>query len=521
VRVGHEQAFRETCPVLLAELVSTSAAVSATRSRLAKVDAIATCLRRVSSEEIAVTVSYLSGQLRQRRTGIGWAALRELPSPAPAPTLRVLEVDGTFARAEHASGPGSVAARRRELGVLFARATAEEQRFLAMLIGGELRQGALAGIMTDAIARAASVDVAAVRRATMLGGDLPTVAEAALRAGAAGLGEFRIDVGRPLQPMLAQTAPSIDAALERAGFAAVEWKVDGVRVQVHRDGDDVAVFTRTLDPITERVPEIVEAVRALSVRAMVLDGEAIALRPDGQPRPFQETASRVATRGDTARRRQAVPLTPFFFDALHLDGADLVDLPGAERYAAVDSVLPPDLWVPRRVTGDLDEAGAFFGDAIAHGHEGVVVKALESRYEAGRRGAGWIKVKPRHTFDLVVLAAEWGHGRRKGWLSNLHLGARDPATGDFVMLGKTFKGLTDATLEWQTARLLELESTRDSGTVYVRPELVVEIAFDGIQTSPRYPGGIALRFARVLRYRDDKRADEADTIEAVKSLFAP
>jgi DNA ligase 1 len=506
--------------VLLADLASTSAAIAATSSRLAKVEAIAACLRRAAPAEVAVAVSYLSGELRQRRPGVGWAALRDLPAPATLPTLVVAEVDEAFARAERAAGPGSLAARRGELTTLFSRATAEEQRFLSRLVGGELRQGALAGVMTDAVARAAGAPLAAVRRAAMLAGDLPAVAEVALDRGGAGLDRFRLQVGRPIQPMLAQTATSVDAALRRASPAVVEWKLDGVRVQVHRDGSEVAVFTRTLDPITDRVPEVVEAVLALPVRAAVLDGEAIALRPDGRPRPFQETGARVATRGDLDLLREAVPLTPFFFDILHLDGADLFDLPGSERYAAVGSILPPALWVPRRVTDDAGEAAAFFEASIARGHEGVVVKALESRYEAGRRGAGWLKVKPRQTLDLVVLAAEWGHGRRQGWLSNLHLGARDGASGEFVMLGKTFKGLTDAILEWQTGRLLALETTRDGWTVHVRPELVVEIAFEGIQASPRYPGGMALRFARVLRYRPDKRADEADTAETVRALHA-
>jgi DNA ligase-1 len=506
--------------LLLADLASTSAAVAATRSRLAKVEAIAACLRRAAPDEIAVAVSYLSGRLRQRRPGVGWAALRELPPPAEAATLEVLEVDAAFNRAADARGVGSVAARRQELDAVFARATAEEQRFLAMLVGGELRQGALAGIMSDAIARAAEVDAATVRRATMLGGDLSAVAETALRSGAAGLERFRLEVGRPIQPMLAKTATSVDAAMERAGAAAVDWKLDGVRIQVHRDGRDVAVFTRTLDPITDRVPEVVDAALALPASAVVLDGEAIALRPDGHPRPFQETASRAAARGDVARLREAVPLTPMFFDVLHLDGADLIDRPGRERYDAMESILSEALAVPRAVTEDIGEASAFFDDAVARGHEGVVVKALDAQYEAGRRGAAWAKVKPRHTLDLVVLAAEWGHGRRRGWLSNLHLGALDPATGEFVMLGKTFKGLTDALLEWQTARLLELETSREEGTVFVRPELVVEIAFDGIQTSSRYPGGMALRFARVLRYRDDKGPADADTVEAVRRLHA-
>jgi DNA ligase-1 len=506
--------------VLLADLVSTSRAVAATRSRLAKVDAIAACLRRAAPGEVAVVVSHLSGELRQRRTGVGWATLRDLPAPAVVPALDVAAVDAAFARAEQVGGAGSATARREIVTALFGRATAQEQQFLAMLAGGELRQGALAGIMTDAVARAAGVDVAAVRRAAMLAGDLPAVAEVALREGAAGLARFGLHVGRPVQPMLAQTATSVDAALQRAGPAALEWKIDGVRIQIHRDGTDVAVFTRTLDPITARVPEIVEATLALPVGSVVLDGEAIALRADGRPRPFQETASRAASRGDVARLVRAVPLTPFLFDVLHLDGADLIDLPGTERYAAIESILPVALRVPRLVTGDVGEATAFFDDAIARGHEGVLVKALGSRYEAGRRGAGWLKVKRSHTLDLVVLAAEWGHGRRQGWLSNLHLGARDPATGGWVMLGKTFKGLTDAILEWQTRELLARETARDRWTVHVRPELVVEIAFDGIQTSPRYAGGMALRFARVLRYRPDKRADEADTVDTVRMLHA-
>ena len=504
--------------MLLADVAATSDVVASTRSRLAKVEAIAGCLRRAGPAEIAMAVSYLSGELRQRRPGVGWASVRQLPAPATEPNLELTEVDASFARAEVASGAGSVAARRDELTALFSRATAAEQQFLVKLVGGELRQGALAGIMTDAVARAAAVDVAAVRRAAMLAGDLSAVAEAALGSGAGGVERFQLRVGRPVQPMLAQTAPSLEAAFEQVGRAAVEWKLDGVRVQVHRDGSDVAVFTRTLDPITDRVPEVVEAVLGLPSSAVVLDGEVIALRPDGHPRPFQETASRAASRGDVGQLRRTVPLTPFFFDVLHLDGADLIDLPGSERYARIEPVLPAALWVPRLVTADVDEARAFFDDAIARGHEGVVVKALDSRYEAGRRGAGWIKVKPHHTLDLVVLAAEWGHGRRQGWLSNLHLGARDPANGGFVMLGKTFKGLTDAMLDWQTKEFLRLEATRDRWTVYLRPELVVEVAFDGIQTSPRYAGGMALRFARVVRYRPDKRVEEADTVDTVRMI---
>ena len=399
--------------MLLADLVDTSAAVASTRSRLAKVEAIASLLRRAAPDEIPIVVSYLSGELRQRRTGVGWASLRDLPPPATEPTspssTRTTPSPGPRGRA---AGPSAM---REMLASLFGRATAEEQRFLAMLAGGELRQGALAGIMTDAVARAAEVDVAALRRSAMLAGDLPAVAATALVDGAAGLDRFRLEVGRPLQPMLAKTATSVEAAMEQiGGAAAVDWKLDGVRIQVHRDGDDVAVFTRTLDPITERVPEVVEAVLALPVRSIVLDGEAIALRPDGRPRPFQQTASRAASRGDVDALRREVPLTPFFFDVLRVNDTELIDVPATGRHASVDGVVPADLWVPRLVTTDVDEAQAFFDDAVARGHEGVVVKSLDAPYEAGRRGGAWLKVKPVHTLDLVVLAAEWGHGRRKG-----------------------------------------------------------------------------------------------------------
>jgi DNA ligase 1 len=498
--------------VLLAELVATSAAVASTRSRLAKIAALADCLGRAAPDEIPIAVSYLSGELRQRRSGVGWAALRDLPQPATGPSLELADVDRAFARIEAASGAGSAAVRRAELAALFARATAEEGRFLTLLAGGELRQGALAGIVTDAVAAAAGVDAAAVRRAAMLAGDLPAVALAALTEGADGLRGFHLQLGRPLQPMLAKTAPSLAAALEGAAPAAVEWKLDGVRIQVHRDGDDVRVFTRTLDDVTARLPEVVEAALALPVRSVVLDGEAIALRADGRPQPFQVTGSRFASRLAVAELRRRVPLTPVFFDLLQLDGADRLDAPGSERAAALEAVVPVD-W---RVRRSLDTGEATLAAALAAGHEGVVVKALAAPYEAGRRGAAWVKVKPVHTLDLVVLAAEWGHGRRQGWLSNLHLGARGP--DGLVMLGKTFKGLTDAMLTWQTERLLELEVRRERHVVYVRPELVVEVAFDGVQTSPRYPGGVALRFARVLRHRPDKPATQADTLEAVLAV---
>jgi ATP-dependent DNA ligase I len=505
--------------VLLDEVAETSAAVAASSARLAKVERLAACLRRLEPGEVHPAVAFLSGELRQRQIGVGYAALRDAPDPAAAPTLTVAEVDAAFERIGRLAGPGSQAGRRRLLGELFAAATAAEQRFLVGLLSGELRQGALEGVMVEAIAKAAGVAATEVRRAVMLRGALGPVAEAALAAGVPGLRAFHLEVGRPLQPMLASTAPSVEAALERVGEAAVEWKLDGARVQVHRAGTEVAVFTRTLDDITARVPEVVAAASSLPVRSCVLDGEVIALRPDGRPHPFQVTAGRVGSRLEVERLAASLPLTAFLFDLLHLDGQDLIDRTGAERHAALAAVVPEPLRIPRTVTADPADAAAFLADTLARGHEGVMVKSLAATWEAGRRGAGWIKVKPVHTLDLVVLAAEWGHGRRKGWLSNLHLGARDPE-GGFVMLGKTFKGLTDQLLTWQTERLLELEVSRDAWTVHVRPELVVEIAFDGLQTSPRYPGGLALRFARVLRYRPDKRAADADTIDTVRAIHA-
>ena len=507
--------------MLLDEIAGTSAAVAASSARLAKVERLAACLRRLEPGEVRPAVAFLSGDLRQRQIGVGWAALRDAPGPAPEPTLTVTEVDAAFERIGRLAGPGSQTERRRLLGELFGRATAAEQRFLVGLLSGELRQGALEGVMVEAIAKAAGVPGAEVRRAMMLRGALGPVAEAALAAGVGGLREFHLQVGRPLQPMLASTAPSVQAAMERVGEAAVEWKLDGARVQLHKDGDEVRVFTRTLDDITARVPEVVEIARALPVRSAVLDGELIALQPDGRPHPFQVTAGRLGSRLEVERQRLAVPLTLYLFDALHVDGEDLIDRGGFERHAALAAVAPTTLRVPRTVTGDPVAAAGFLADALAHGHEGVLVKSLAAPYEAGRRGTGWVKVKPVHTLDLVVLAAEWGHGRRKGWLSNLHLGARDPEQGGFVMLGKTFKGLTDKLLTWQTERLLELAVTPADGYVVgVRPDLVVEVAFDGVQASPRYPGGVALRFARVLRYRPDKRPQEADTIATVRAIHA-
>jgi len=502
--------------VLLTDIARTSAAVAETSARSDKVILLAECLRRAGPAQVPVAVAYLSGELRQRKTGLGYAALRDRPVAAATPTLELTQVDAAFEGIATLAGPGSVAERRRLFSELMSRATVDEQHLLSGLVAGELRQGALDGVMLDAVARATGLPASDVRRAVMLRGAVGPVAEALLVEGAAGLERFRLEVGRPLRPMLAQSAPSVAEALARISPAAIEWKLDGIRVQVHRSGTEIAVFTRTLDDVTPRLPEVAEAVHALPVDSLVLDGEVIALRPDGRPHPFQVTGSRVAQRAP----REPVPLTTFAFDCLHLDGSDLLGLGGAERRAALERVCPLSLLVPRLVTGDAAEADAFQRDAVGRGHEGVVVKALDVPYEAGRRGSGWVKVKPRHTLDLVVLAAEWGHGRRQGWLSNLHLAARDAEAGGFVMLGKTFKGLTDQLLSWQTERLLELAESRDRWIVHVRPELVVEVAFDGVQTSPRYPGGMALRFARVLRHRPDKRAAEADTVDDVRAIQA-
>ncbi|MGI5164572.1 ATP-dependent DNA ligase [Spirillospora sp. CA-253888] len=504
--------------MLLAEIARTSQTVASTSARKAKVAALAECLRQAGPDAAPVVVAYLSGELPQRQIGVGYAALRDLPPPAGGPALTVTGVDAALTEIGTVSGKGSVARRRELLAALLGRATGDEQDFLVRLLSGELRQGALDGVMAEAVAAAADVPAAEVRRAIMLRGAPGPVATAALADGVAGLRAFTLEVGRPVRPMLAASAPTVAEALAKLdGPAAVEWKLDGVRAQVHVAGDEVRVFTRTLDDITGRLPEVVEAVRGLPVREAVFDGELIALRPDGRPHPFQVTAARTATRA-AREGAEPVPLSLLLFDVLRLDGADLLDRPGAERYAALAGAVPEELRMPRTVTADPAEAKGFFDAAVAFGHEGVLVKSLDTPYTAGRRGAGWIKVKPRHTLDLVVLAVERGSGRRQGLLSNLHLGARDPETGGFVMLGKTFKGMTDELLAWQTDKLGALAVEDDGWTVRVRPELVVEIAFDGVQRSPRYPGGLALRFARVLRYRPDKKAGEADTIDTVRAV---
>ena len=506
--------------MLLDHVVVTSTDVGAASSRLAKIARIAELLTSADPREVAVVVSWLSGELPQRQIGVGWAALRTLPAPAAEPSLSVADVDAAFSAIGAVAGKGSQARRAELIGDLFAAATEPEQVFLRRLLGGELRQGALAGVMADAVARAGGIPATAVRRAAMLGGDLPGVAAAALTGGAAALADFTLRVGRPVGPMLAQTSTGVGDALHRLGGEAVfEAKLDGARVQIHRSGDEVTVYTRSLDDVTARLPEVVEATLALPVTDLIADGEAIALRPDLRPHRFQVTASRFGRSVDVAAARAAQPLSVFFFDLLHLDGTDLLDEPAHVRAAALDAVVPARHRVDRLVTADAVAAQEFLDRTLAAGHEGVMAKSLSSPYEAGRRGAGWLKVKPVHTLDLVVLAVEWGSGRRTGKLSNIHLGARDPA-GGFVMLGKTFKGMTDAMLDWQTARFTELAAgPLDQYVVPLRPEQVVEIAFDGVQGSSRYSGGMALRFARVVRYRDDKGPAEADTVDTVRALY--
>ena len=503
--------------MLLADLVATSTAVASTRARSAKIAAISELLVRLAPDEVVPAVGFLTGEPRQGRVGVGWATVFNLEvAHAATPSITIADVDHALDEIVGTTGSGSVAARQQILGDVFARATADEADFLRRLLVGELRQGALAGLMADAIARAASVPAALVRRAAMLSGDLGRVAAVALHDGEAGLHGIGLEVGRGIQPMLAAGSPDVAAALADVGLASVEWKLDGARIQVHRDGDDVHVYTRNLNEITDRLPGVVTWARALPARTFVLDGEAIGIDDEARPHPFQDTMSSFgrATRADAGA---AGALDAFFFDALHVDGDDLVDRPLRERLDVVQELVGPQR-IPGIVTASTEEAAAFLDGALSAGHEGVMVKSVDSTYDAGRRGGAWRKVKPVRTLDLVVLAAEWGHGRRQGWLSNLHLGARGP-DGTFVMVGKTFKGLTDALLEWQTHELLAREIGREGIIVHVRPELVVEIALDGVQSSRRYPGGVALRFARVRRYRDDKTAADADPIEAVQAML--
>jgi DNA ligase-1 len=508
--------------MILAELADLSSALAAQPSRGEKTRLLADSLRKLATDEREVGVAWLAGVVPGGRLNLGPASVLAVKcTPAAEPTLTL----GAVARAldELRAIGGKGAARRREqaLAALFAAATAKEQRFLVGLLLGELRQGALEGVMADAIAAAAQVDAADVHRAIMLAGAVAPVARAALEEGTVGLGRFSLTLYRPLAPMLASPIADIAQALATLTTAALDFKLDGARVQVHKGPAGVRVFSRTGRDVTASVPEIAAAVESLPARTAILDGEALALAADGRPRPFQDTMRRFGRKLGIADLRTSLPLTLFCFDCLHADGTDLIDTPLVGRLEALAAVAPSELIVPRIVTSDLEAAHRFLADALAKGHEGVMAKALGSRYEAGSRGAAWLKVKIAHTLDLVVLAAEWGSGRRQGWLSNLHLGARDPDTGGFVMLGKTFKGLTDEMLEWQTAHLRALATDLAGGyVVNVRPELVVEIAFNDLQASSRYPGGLALRFARVVRHRPDKRAEDADTIATVRAIAA-
>ncbi|MFC5287233.1 ATP-dependent DNA ligase [Actinokineospora guangxiensis] len=498
----------------LAEVVAVSATVGATRSRLAKVDALAGLLTAADRAEVPAVVAFLSGAPRQGRIGAGWRTLSALTGPPAAePSLAVLAVDALFDEVAAVRGAGSTARRAELLGGLLAAATADEQRFLLALLTGELRQGALEGVMLDAIARAWERPAPAVRRAFMLSGRLPETAVAAMDDVLADIG---LELGRPVRPMLASPGATIAGAVADLSPCAVEYKLDGARIQVHKRGDEVGVWTRTLREITEAVPELVELVRGLPCESAVLDGETLALADDGRPRPFQETMSRF---GSTREEQvKALLLRPYFFDCLHLDGRDLIDEPLRVRARALRAAVGEHV-IPGVLEPTAEQAEELTSQALDAGHEGVVVKDLDSPYQAGRRGKAWQKVKPVHTVDLVVLAAEWGHGRRTGTLSNLHLGARDPDGGPPVMVGKTFKGLTDDLLAWQTRTFPEFETHRDEWGVHLRPHVVVEIALDGVQVSTRYPGGVALRFARVLRYRPDKTPAEADTIDALRGLL--
>lgn len=504
--------------MLLAAVVETSRRVTETSKRLEKVELLANLLRQLHPHEIEIVVTFLAGGIRQGRIGVGYAAIQGAQGPpAATPSLEVTEIDSTFQSIIAVSGSGSQRRRLQLLHQMLARATQPEQHFLMRLLVGELRQGALEAVMLEALAKSSGVTVERVRRAVMLAGDIAKVARALLEQGETALDQYDVQLFRPVHPMLAGTADDVDEALADLGEAALEFKLDGARVQVHRSGDDVAVYSRALNNVTAAVPEVVEAVRALPAKNLILDGEVISLLPDGRPQPFQVTMRRFGRKLDVERMRGEFPMTPFWFDLLYLDGSNLLDEPQARRFSALKNIAGDSI-IPHTISSDAGRASEFMENALSRGHEGIMAKAVGARYAAGSRGQSWLKVKRARTLDLVILAAEWGHGRRHGKLSNLHLGARDVEKGGFAMLGKTFKGLTDEMLAWQTEALLKLEVSRDGYTVYVRPELVVEIAFNEIQVSSRYASGLALRFARVKRYRTDKSAAETDTFQTVQRM---
>jgi DNA ligase-1 len=507
--------------MLLTDLVSTSVAVAEASSRLAKIGLLAKLLRRLAPEEIEIAIGFLSGEPRQGRIGIGGATIwtaKEDVTPVDAPRLTLHDVDESFTQIGAVKGSGSAATRLGRLRDLLGRATRAEQDFIVRLLFGELRQGALEAVLVEAVAKASNIASASMRRAVMMAGTLAPVARAALLSGDAGLSDFGVQLFQPVQPMLAQPAEDMnDALAQLRNDVSLEWKLDGARIQVHKRGDEIRVFSRNLRDVTSAVPEVVDAMRALGVRDLIVDGEVIALRSDGSPQPFQITMQRFGRKLDVERLRHEIPLTPVLFDCLYAEGEPLVDVAQEARASRLESIAR-QLVVPRLIRPTPESAARFLDETLRRGHEGLMVKSLAAPYAAGRRGQQWLKVKIARTLDLVILAAEWGHGRRTGWLSNLHLGARDPVHGGFVMLGKTFKGLTDEMLAWQTEKLRSLEISHDRHTVYVKPELVVEIAFNEVQESPHYPGGLALRFARVKGYRQDKSANDADTIDAVREI---
>jgi DNA ligase-1 len=500
-------------------VVETSRQMAATSKRLQKIDLLSSLLSQLHSDEIEIVVSYLSGATPQGRIGIGYNVLREVTAtPAETASLEVLEIDRALTTIAGIAGAGSSQRRLSALHELFARATEPEQHFLRALLVGELRQGALEGIMLEAVARASKLELERVRRAAMVAGDIATVARVLIEQGEAGLSQYNVQLFRPVQPMLAQSAEDVGEALQELGEAALEFKLDGARVQLHRCGDDVVVYSRALNDVTSAVPELVEAARALPVKDIILDGEVIALQPDQRPYPFQVTMRRFGRKLDVERMRGELPLTPFWFDLLYLNGGHLLDESQARRFGALATLAPAESVIPHRMAKDASEANQFFEASLGQGHEGIMAKSTAAPYAAGARGQSWLKIKKPRTLDLVILAAEWGNGRRRGWLSNLHLGARDTEKGGFAMLGKTFKGLTDEMLAWQTAELLKIEIGRDGHIVFVEPKIVVEIAFNEIQVSPRYVSGLALRFARVKSYRSDKTAAQADTFQTVQRL---
>ena len=507
--------------MLLADVVETSRRVAATSKRLAKIELLANLLKHLDPEEIEIVVLFLSGATRQGRAGVGFAVVRDSQAePVATATLEIRDVDRALASLAVAKGRGSERQKRAQLLSLMALATAEEQQFLKELLLGGLRQGALEGLMFEALAKASGAGLDRIRRAAMMAGDTGLVARQLMESGEASLDNWSIRLFQPIHPMLAQPAPDVETALEEMGEAALEYKLDGARIQVHKSGDEVRIYTRALNDVTSSAPEVVEAARELRAHDLILDGEVVSFMPDGRPQPFQITMRRFGRKLDLERLRAELPLTPVWFDILYCDGEPLIDHPQSERFTILRSLSPPANLVPHMTTSSPETAAAFLNASLASGHEGIMAKGTGSLYVAGARGQSWLKIKKVHTLDLVILAAEWGSGRRTGWLSNLHLGARDTGSGGFAMLGKTFKGMTDEMLRWQTEQLLSLETSRDKYTVFVEPKMVVEIAYSDIQISPHYPSGFALRFARVKRYRTDKTAAETDTLETVKQLAA-